>query len=122
MEVIDPGAIDQTSLIGQITMLLLAIGVILSTLKAYLPKNRGAEGKSRVEILKDKVKSSEEDSALTRKINNNLSEWQLTAREVIRVLKNHLVENGIEIPERVKAMEDHLRAIDEREVFDEPES
>lgn len=122
MEVIDPGAIDQTSLIGQITMLLLAIGVILSTLKAYLPKNRGAEGKSRVEILKDKVKSSEEDSALTRKINNNLSEWQLTAREVIRVLKNHLVENGIEIPERVKAMEEHLRAIDEREVFDEPES
>ena len=122
MEVIDPGAIDQTSLIGQITMLLLAIGVILSTLKAYLPKNRGAEGKSRVEILKDKVKSSEEDSAFTRKINNNLSEWQLTAREVIRVLKNHLVENGIEIPERVKAMEDHLRAIDEREVFDEPES
>lgn len=122
MEVIDPGAIDQTSLIGQITMLLLAIGVILSTLKAYLPKNRGAEGKSRVEILKDKVKSSEEDSAFTRKVNNNLSEWQLTAREVIRVLKNHLVENGIEIPERVKAMEDHLRAIDEREVFDEPES
>ena len=122
MEVIDPGAIDQTSLIGQITMLLLAIGVILSTLKAYLPKNRGAEGKSRVEILKDKVKSSEEDSAFTRKINNNLSEWQLTAREVIRVLKNHLVENGIEIPERVKAMEEHLRAIDEREVFDEPES
>ena len=122
MEVIDPGAIDQTSLIGQITMLLLAIGVILSTIKAYLPKNRGAEGKSRVEILKDKVKSSEEDSALTRKINNNLSEWQLTAREVIRVLKNHLVENGIEIPERVKAMEEHLRAIDEREVFDEPES
>lgn len=122
MEVIDPGAINQTSLIGQITMLLLAIGVILSTLKAYLPKNRGAEGKSRVEILKDKVKSSEEDSAFTRKVNNNLSEWQLTAREVIRVLKNHLVENGIEIPERVKAMEDHLRAIDEREVFDEPES
>ena len=122
MEVIDPGAIDQTSLIGQITMLLLAIGVILSTLKAYLPKNRGAEGKSRVEILKDKVKSSEEDSAFTRKVNNNLSEWQLTAREVIRVLKNHLVENGIEIPERVKAMEEHLRAIDEREVFDEPES
>lgn len=122
MEVIDPGAINQNSLIGQITMLLLAIGVILSTLKAYLPKNRGAEGKSRVEILKDKVKSSEEDSAFTRKVNNNLSEWQLTAREVIRVLKNHLVENGIEIPERVKAMEEHLRAIDEREVFDEPES
>ena len=122
MEVIDPSAINQNSLIGQITMLLLAIGVILSTLKAYLPKNRGAEGKSRVEILKDKVKSSEEDSAFTRKVNNNLSEWQLTAREVIRVLKNHLVDNGIEIPERVKAMEDHLRAIDEREIFDEPES
>lgn len=122
MEAIDPSAINQTSIIGQITMLLLAIGVILSTLKAYLPKNRGAEGKSRVEILKDKVKSSEEDSSFTRKVNNNLSEWQLTAREVIRVLKNHLVDNGIEIPERVKAMEDHLRAIDEREVFDEPES
>lgn len=122
MEAIDPSAINQTSIIGQITMLLLAIGVILSTLKAYLPKNRGTEGKSRVEILKDKVKSSEEDSAFTRKVNNNLSEWQLTAREVIRVLKNHLVDNGIEIPERVKAMEDHLRAIDEREVFNEPES
>lgn len=121
MEAIDPSAIDQTSLIGQITMLLLAVGVILSALRAYLPKNRGAEGKSRVEILKDKVKSSEEDSAFTRRVNNNLSEWQLTAREVMRVLKNHLVDNGIEIPERVKAMEDHLRAIDEREIFDEPE-
>lgn len=122
MEVINPSEIDQTSLIGQITMLLLAVGVILSALRAYLPKSRGAEGKSRVEILKDKVKASEEDSAFTRKVNNNLSEWQLTAREVIRVLKNHLVDNGIEIPERVKAMEDHLRAIDEREIFDEPES
>ena len=122
MEAIDPNTIDQTSLIGQITMLLLAVGVILSALRAYLPKNRGAEGKSRMEILKDKVRSSEEDSAFTRKVNNNLSEWQLTAREVIRVLKNHLVDNGIEIPERVKAMEDHLRVIDEREVFNEPES
>ncbi len=122
MEAINPSAIDQTSLIGQITMLLLAVGVILSALRAYLPKNRGAEGKSRMEILKDKVKSSEEDSSFTRKVNNNLSEWQLTAREVIRVLKNHLVDNGVEIPERVKAMEDHLRTIDEREVFDEPES
>lgn len=122
MEAIDPSAIDQTTLIGQITMLLLAAGVILSALRAYLPKNRGSEGKSRVEILRDKVRASEEDSSFTRKVNNNLSEWQLTAREVIRVLKNHLVDNGIEIPKRVKAMEDHLRAIDEREIFDEPET
>jgi hypothetical protein len=72
--------------------------------------------------LKVKVSLRGRILLLQRKVNNNLSEWQLTAREVIRVLKNYLVENGIEIPERVKAMEEHLRAIDEREVFDEPES
>ncbi len=47
MEAIDPNAINQTSIIGQITMLLLAIGVILSTLKAYLPKIVGQKERSR---------------------------------------------------------------------------
>lgn len=121
MEAIDPGTIDQGSLIGQITMLLAVVGVVLTAIKQYLPKGGASEGKSRVEILKDKIKSSEQDSAFTRRVNNNLSEWQLTAREVIRVLKNSLVENGAEIPERVKAMEDHMRKIDEREVFDDTE-
>lgn len=121
MEAIDPGTIDQGSLLGQITMLLAVAGVVLTAIKQYLPKGKAGEGKSRMDILKDKIRSSEQDSAFTRRINNNLSEWQLTARETIRVLKNSLVENGIPIPERVTAMEEHMRSIDEREVFDDNE-
>lgn len=121
MEAIEPGTIDQGSLLGQITMLLAVIGVVLTAIKQYLPKGKAGEGKSRMDILKDKMRSSEQDSAFTRRINNNLSEWQLTARETIRVLKNSLVENGIQIPERVTAMEEHMRSIDEREVFDDNE-
>lgn len=119
MEAIDPGTIDQGSLLGQITMLLAVIGVVFTAIKQYLPKGKAGDGKSRVDILKDKIKSAEQDSAFTRRVNNNLSEWQLTAREVIRVLKNTLVENGHPVPERVKAMEEHMRKIDERETFDD---
>lgn len=119
MEAIDPGTIDQGSLLGQITMLLAVIGVVLTAIKQYLPKGKAGDGKSRVDILKDKIKAAEQDSAFTRRVNNNLSEWQLTAREVIRVLKNTLVENGHPVPERVTAMEEHMRKIDERETFDD---
>lgn len=121
MESFDPGVIDQGSVLGQITMLLAVVGVLLTALKNFLPKGKGGEGKSRMEILKDKVRASESDSQLTRKVNSNLSEWQLTAREAIRVLKNLAVEHGIEIPPRVKALEDHLRSIDERDIFGDSE-
>lgn len=119
MESIDPGLINQGSLLGQVTMLLAVVGVVLTAIKQYLPKGKGLEGKSRSDILKDKIRASENDAAFTRRVNNNLSEWQLTAREAIRVLKNSLVEAGAEIPPRVKTMEDHMRKIDERETFDD---
>lgn len=121
MEAVDTGAIDQSSLLGQITMLIAVVGVVITAIKQFLPKGDGSEGKSRTEMLKDKVRASEEDSAFTRKVNSNLSEWQLTAREVIRVLKNTLVDGGLDVPERVKAMEGHMRKIDERQIFDDTE-
>lgn len=120
MESIDLNLINQGSLLGQITMFVAAVGVLLTSIKQYLPKGDGAR-KSKVEALKDKAKASDADSAFTRKINSNLSEWQLTSREVIRVLKNTLVDNGIPIPDRVIAMEAHMKSIDEREVFNDSE-
>lgn len=121
MEAIDPNLIDQSSLLGQVTLFVAAIGVLLTSIKHYLPKGDGAR-KSKVEALKDRAKASDADSAFTRKINSNLSEWQLTSREVIRVLKNELVASGIPIPDRVIAMEAHMKSIDEREVFNDSES
>lgn len=113
---IDTSSIDQSSTLGQVTMLIAVLGVIGSALGPFLPKRGPRSYKSRIEIIEERLELEARTGKIIRNINRDLSEWQLVARTLIRVLKNEVVANGGELSETSKSMEARLQEIDSREV------
>ena len=116
MESLDTTSIDQTTTLGQVTMFVAVLGVLVSAASPFLPKKGGGSRKSRVEIINERLELESKNSKIMRKVNKDLSEWQLVARSLIRVLKNEIASNGGLIPPFAVKMEDQLAEIDEREV------
>jgi hypothetical protein len=114
-EGIDPNTIDQSNTIGQVTMLLAVIGVFITSVKPFLPR-MGSGDKSRSVILKERLELEMKNATIVREVNTNLSEWQIVARSLIRVLKNDLIEHGGVISGQAENLTARLEAIDEREV------
>lgn len=112
---IDPNSIDQSTQIGQFTMLIAVLGILFSAAQPFLPKRRGGD-KSRREILAERLELEVRNATIVREVNKNLSDWQLTARNLIRVLKNDLVASGGSISPQAENLESRLEEIDEREV------
>lgn len=116
MQEIDTTSIDQTTHLGQITMLLAVAGILFSAISPFLPK-RGPQGhKSRIDIMRERLELEEKNGTIVREVNRNLSEWQLIARAMIRLLKNEVVDAGGEVSQQAMKLEEQLQEIDHREV------
>lgn len=114
MDVLDPSTIDQSSHLGQITMLIAVVGIFLSAVSPLFPKN--GKHKSRVSLIRERLEVERENAIIVRKINKNLEDWQVVARTLIRVLTNELIEYGGEEDEQIKNLKARLEDIDNREV------
>lgn len=109
-------SIDQSNTLGQIIMLIAVSGVVGTQLYGLFSKSSGGTHKSKIELMRDRLEVEKNNNIVIRKVNRNLSEWQLVARALIQALKNEVVKNGGEISERIVSAEERLEAIDNREV------
>lgn len=116
VEGIDTTNIDQSTVIGQITMLVAVFGVLISAAAPFFSKINGRSYKSRVDIINERLELEAKNSRVIRRVNRDLSEWQLVARSLIRILKNEIVSRGGTISDTSIQLEEKLAEIDRREV------
>lgn len=116
MTEVDVNQIDQSSTLGQITMLVAVLGVLISAISPFLPKRGPRSYKSRIEIVNERLELEAKNARIVRAVNKDLSEWQLVARALIRLLKNEVVANGGQVSEASVKLSDQLAEIDSREV------
>lgn len=106
---------DQSNPLSQVLMAVVVVMTVVIQLKTtFFPTSGGP--KSKVEIMKERLKIELRNGTIVREENTNLSEWQLLARRLIRNLKNDLVDAGGEFSARNRAIEKRLEAIENREV------
>ena len=103
-------------------MLVAVLGVLISAVSPFLPKRGPRSYKSRIEIVNERLELEAKNAKIVRTVNKDLSEWQLVARALIRLLKNEVVANGGQVSEASTKLEEQLEEIDSREVNfgDEP--
>lgn len=111
---VDPNLINTQTTIGQITLLILVSTTLLINLRPVL-KNSGKKFKQRnISSMAQQLKAANSEISYSRELTKNLSEWQLTARELIRHLRNRLVEAGVESDDRSFKLLDLLEEIEQR--------
>ena len=122
MPEVDINQIDQTTSLGQITMLLAVVGVLASAVAPFIPKRGPKSYRARIEIINERLEIESKNGQIVRKINRDLSDWQLIARQLIRILRNEIINSGGTVPDTVEQLEGQLDEIDNREVDlgDEP--
>lgn len=122
MPEVDINQIDQTTSLGQITMLLAVVGVLASAVAPFIPKRGPKSYRARIEIINERLEIESKNSRIVRSINKDLSDWQLIARQLIRVLRNEIINLGGTVSDTAEQLEDQLDEIDNREVDlgDEP--
>lgn len=121
MENLDNSAINPNSTIGQVTVLIVAIVSLITAVGPILRSQKGLLSRRKYDTILDELKASKIELNFTRKINRNLVEWQISARELIRLLRNSLAEKGVETPERVSVLILFLEKIESENLYKELE-
>lgn len=110
----DLSRLDTSTTLGQITFLVVAITVLVGTVRQNIrfsikkPMNRSYKTLAR-EI--DELRA---ESKVTQNTEKMLSRWQLVASELIRLLRNELTAVGGKETERIKILIRKLNDLDQQ--------
>lgn len=116
---IDLSSIDSGSAVGQLIILFAVIAAVLTQLKPSIKGVKNAIKNRSNRSLQDENSAFRKELAYSRVTNRNLNDFQLAARELIRILTLEMVKSGVEIPERAKALKSALEEIEQRSVSEE---
>lgn len=120
MEAIDPSMINTQSTIGQVTVLIIALVSLFTAIRPALNFKSGSS-KRKYDTIVDELKAVKKDLEFSRTINRNLVEWQISARELIRVLRIALADSGVEAPKSVEVLTAFLEKIESEDLYSELE-
>lgn len=110
----DLSRLDTSTTLGQITFLVVAITVLVGTVRQNIrfsikkPMNRSYK------TLAKEIDELRAESKVTQNTEKMLSRWQLVASELIRLLRNELADTGSKETERIKILIRKLNDLDEQ--------
>lgn len=110
----DLSRLDTSTTLGQITFLVVAITVLVGTVRQNIrfsikkPMNRSYK------TLAKEINELRAESKVTQNTEKMLSRWQLVASELIRLLRNELADTGGKETERIKILIRKLNDLDEQ--------
>lgn len=94
MEAIDVSHIDSSTTIGQVAVLLVTVSALVATVKPLIGGARKNFSNRNYNSVAEELKVSRREISYQKKVSTSMREWELTAREAIRVMQNELVEAG----------------------------
>ena len=115
MEKIDPSLVDSSTAVGQVTLLIIAIAAIISplgTLIMRIPKK-----KRSYETLVAELNRSRRERDFQAHLIKDLTDWQMTARQLLYMKRAELTANGIRPKKRMAELREELDKIDERDPY-----
>lgn len=92
---LDMSQIDGTTLIGQVTLLAIALAMVASAVKPLFTSATKSVKARNYQSLAIDLKESQDELSYQRGLNRSMREWELIARETIREMQNDLLEAGV---------------------------
>lgn len=116
MEQLDPGLVDSSTTVGQITLLLIAFAAILTPLGTLI--SRWPKKKRNYTTLVEELTRSRREREFQAVLIKNFTDWQMTARQLIHLKRSELTANGIKPKKRMVELREALDRIDERNPYE----
>lgn len=116
MEQLDPGLVDSSTTVGQITLLLIAFAAILTPLGTLI--SRWPKKKRNYTTLVEELTRSRQEREFQAVLIKNFTDWQMTARQLLHLKRSELTANGIKPKKRMIELREALDRIDERNPYE----
>lgn len=114
MEAINAENINTDSVIGQATLLLVALAIVGKTLAPLIQTPKEFKKNRSNKAMSEELKISKKELEYSRTLRRDLTDWQLAARELIRTMKLELIEAGGQVTGRMQQLSDMLDEIENR--------
>lgn len=114
---IDVSQIDTGTTLGQVTLLILAIAGGIATLRPVLKDLQKSKGQKNYAVLSSEMEAVKRELNFSIKIQRHNSEWQIVARELIRLMRLEMVDSGVEISSNVENLTRRLEEIEDRDIY-----
>lgn len=114
MEAISTENINTDSVIGQVTLLLVALAIVGKTFKPLIKTPKEFKNNRSNKAISEELKIAKKELEYSRTLRRDLTDWQLAARELIRTMKLELVEAGGQVTGRMQQLSDMLDEIENR--------
>lgn len=114
MEAISTENINTDSVIGQVTLLLVALAIVGKTFKPLIQTPKEFKNNRSNKAISEELKIAKKELEYSRTLRRDLTDWQLAARELIRTMKLELIEAGGQVTGRMQQLSDMLDEIENR--------
>lgn len=114
MEAINAENINTDSVIGQATLLLVALAIVGKTFAPLIQTPKEFKKNRSNKAMSEELKISKKELEYSRTLRRDLTDWQLAARELIRTMKLELIEAGGQVTGRMQQLSDMLDEIENR--------
>lgn len=114
MEAINTEDINPNSVIGQVTLLLIALSIVGKTFTPLIKNPKGYRRNRSNKAMSEELKIAKKELEYSRTLRRDLTDWQLAARELIRTMRLEIVEAGGTVTGRMEQLSDMLKSIENR--------
>lgn len=116
---IDTTQISTDTAVGQIAVLISVIVGAVVALRPVVKDIKEGRKKRSYAVLAGEIESLRRELSFSVQIQRHSSEWEIIARELIRVMRLELVESGIEPNQRVETLMKRIEELDDRDIYSE---
>ena len=114
MEAINTENINPDSVIGQVTLLLVALAIVSKTFRPLIQTPKDFKNSRSNKAMSEELKIAKKELEYSRTLRRDLTDWQLAARELIRTMKLEIIEAGGHVTGRMQQLSDMLDEIENR--------
>ena len=114
MEAISTESINPDSVIGQVTLLLVALAIVGKTFAPLIQTPKEFKNNRSNKAMSEELKISKKELEYSRTLRRDLTDWQLAARELIRTMNLEIIEAGGQVTGRMQQLSDMLDEIENR--------
>lgn len=114
---IDISQINTETPIGQITLLIAVIVAGIVALRPVLKDLRKSRGQKNYAVMASEMEAVKRELSFSIQIQRHNSEWQIVARELIRIMRLERVDAGAEMDSRIENLARRLEEIEDRDIY-----
>lgn len=116
---LDPSQFDTGTTVGQVALLIAVVTSGVVALRPIIKDLRSNKGRKNYSVIANELAAARREIAFALKVQRQSSEWQMTARELIRTTRMDLIDAGVPMSDKISRLSDKLEEIEDRDTYSE---